>query len=951
MNLAAKRPVAIWMGFAAISITGIIAFYQLPITTMNGIAYPGLTIETEYSGIDPEKIEEVISRPLEDSISTIGGIEQLFSVSEQGKSRINIEFTSDSDIDLKALEVRERTDLVSASFPAEVQKPLLLRYDPEQKPIIIAALASRNRTIDDLREIADRELKREFQAVDGVSEVIVAGGRIKEVTVACSSDKMQAYKLGMSQISQAIQRDNLNLNTGRVTLLGSSFPLHVKAKYRSIFDLENTVILSTNKKRILLKDIAQIHLSYREPDSASRRNGQEKVTFHVHKEGQANLLEVSNRIQALSDTLRGTDYSFEIVYDKAALLRSSIKNIVVAAVAGSALAFFILSVFYTWRMAAYSGLVLTFTLLFQFLCLRILGASIDMLVISGQCFSSGLSFLFSTALCQSRIKSYEMMRYLFQRSFAMAVFLLISYAVIAFTTREVKIIYGGLAITIVSGLFATIVASYVSLAFLGVMPGLVGVPTGRPYNLAMGALTFLVPWDRFFLRHHRPVLILILLGAPFFFYFSRTEFSPRLSRKEIQGSIELPSGHSFHATDAISRQIEQKVNQLHFVSEVSSRTQAGQSSLTVILKEGVEPSTRILDALSEATEGFEPAFAHFSSGEDSQTGSLKEVTVHISGENLSDLDKHVRLMAAQIQAIKGVQNLVLRYKPPRPELQIHMDRFKVARSGLNAHILGTDILYAVRGGVASKYIDRNLELDIRVRHQGGNQKSIDDIRRHSFNTEKMSFPLSSLVEFRETEAPIKIYRKNKRRTLSFSFTTEDSFRSIRPEIIDLGRRLLPSEYKMQFDKALEKQDDSARRYYLLLGFAVLIAFMYLSGYFESFREGARLLSILPFIFFIAIAGIVLFQGYVTVLSILQCTAVFSVAAAVYQFESQFGLSSIFMYFSRFLGFALILVFYLPFILIIGDGGNLMRNTLLPPFLVFACLPFLLTAIRGLLEME
>ena len=232
------------------------------------------------------------------------------------------------------------------------------------------------------------------------------------------------------------------------------------------------------------------------------------------------------------------------------------------------------------------------------------------------------------------------------------------------------------------------------------------------------------------------------------------------------------------------------------------------------------------------------------------------------GEEIPQLDKITRMLAEKAGNLKGVAGVVLRYKSARPELIIYIDKGKVGRSGIQPSEISSEVRYAVQGGVATKYLDRNREMDIRIRFAKKFRTSLNDLQNFSFPTPSGKYaPLSELSRMRETKAPVKIYRKNKKRTLSFSLQTEDQdFSTISDNLEKLKKIPLPENYRLQFGKEIKKHLESRRRIYATIALALVLVYMILASYFESFIKPLVIILPLPIPVLSAIIALYIF-GY------------------------------------------------------------------------------------------
>jgi multidrug efflux pump subunit AcrB len=240
MDWLRNRPLAVTMTLAGAILLGVIAILRMPITMDPGLSYPGLTVEVEYPGVSPEKMEQVVSIPVEEMASTLGSIRELFSTSEDGKARVNVQFDPGTPVEFKAMELRERVDLVASRFPREAHKPTITRYDPDQRPIMMIQLNHPTLSEEKLREYAEKQLRKQLLGIAGVSEVFAAGGRIREVLIDCDRQKLQSFGLTLPDIFRGLSQANFNLAAGRMVDQGLEKPLISRGRFQSLDDVRST---------------------------------------------------------------------------------------------------------------------------------------------------------------------------------------------------------------------------------------------------------------------------------------------------------------------------------------------------------------------------------------------------------------------------------------------------------------------------------------------------------------------------------------------------------------------------------------------------------------------------------------------------------------------------------------------------------------------------------------
>ncbi|MBX7086642.1 MAG: efflux RND transporter permease subunit [Leptospirales bacterium] len=1010
-----RNPLTVLMVTSSLLLLGLVSLFQIPITLGHGNEYPGLSIEVQYPGVTPDKIEEIIARPIEDAVATVGGIEEIFSSSEDGKTRVNIQFSHGTEINLKALEIRERIDLIAGNFPREAQKPVILRYDPDQHPVMIIVIESKQRTLSELRELAERQFAKHFSGINGVSEVSVAGGQVREILVDCDRQLLQSYGVSMTELIQSLQSANLDKALGMIEDGGGRYSLYANERFREISDVAS-VPLHRGKQGGLARvsDVASVGFSFREPDSASRVDGEDRIGLYVYRSSRASLLDISSQMREMLADNHPADVSFKIIYDQAERVRASLRTFTIAAVAGLFLAFLFLRGAWAGGFVGMVAVMLRpISFIVSCLVLYLLHFELNLLTIAGLLLTVGIALAF-TVLIGGR---YELGR----RSLADAsqyggeilvgvLIVIATFFPIVFSSREARLVYGSLAGSIV----ISVVLAYISI--LALFPVLL--------RNRYAARNLLRSWGRFVrarldqrplfriqlrafrrirlhivrrivrfrefrnrcagrLRRwysHVPaainqfvsiggkmprafslIYILVVLLGGWIASGLHQDFSNPLEEGEVNIHLEFSSGTSFPVTDRVTRKVEERLKTLRGVRQITTKVEQAQASIILHLDRGFAVDNEYIDYLRQSAGDTDPAFLYISG--QGESGALREVTVDCYGPDLATLDKITKQLANKAQQIPGVRDVVLRYKSARPEVQVVVDKVKSERTGISSRQIGEMLRFAIQGGVATKYIDQNREMDVRVRYKEIFRDNPDSINEIFLVTPERSYvPLRELATLHEAKVPVKIYRKNKKRTFSFSFRPVNfDYDSVQKIFANLADSPFPPGYRVDLSRDFAEILRTRKQFYSIAMISALLIYMILASMFESLRKPFYVLLPLPVpvlwsMIVLRVSGLTLtIPALSAVLMLSAFTAMLTVSilgdSSAWPFAPQSQLDANFFVrrIQRYLLAAGVwIVFFLPFVFVTGEG----RGLLLSAAIVFvsavpvACLSALLVAPIG-----
>jgi HAE1 family hydrophobic/amphiphilic exporter-1 len=293
-SITTRRPVAILMVVMAVCVFGWVSYERLSLSLMPDIAYPTLTVRTQYPGTAPEEVENQISRRLEQELGILPHLATISSISKAGQSDIILEFEWDTDMNASSADIREKVD--RTNLPEEAEKPLLLRYDPSLDPILRLGLHG-PQTLYSLRELAEREIKRELESIAGIAAVKVKGGLEEQIQVSISEQQMTLLGLDISTVNARLNQANVNLPGGQLREGQTEYLVRTLNEFQSLAQIADLIVADVNGAAIRLRDIGEVTRSHREREIITRVNGRESVELEVYKEADANIVAVARAVR------------------------------------------------------------------------------------------------------------------------------------------------------------------------------------------------------------------------------------------------------------------------------------------------------------------------------------------------------------------------------------------------------------------------------------------------------------------------------------------------------------------------------------------------------------------------------------------------------------------------------------------------------------------------------
>ncbi len=348
VDFSTRRPVTVTVFALAGIIFGLVAFRGLAVDLLPDISYPSLTVRTELEGAAPAEIETLLTRPVENAVGVVNGVVSVTSSSRADRSDVTLEFAWGTSMDFAALDVRERLDLLQ--LPEQAVRPILLRYDPSLDPVMRIGLTGDEELVR-LRLIAEREVKRLLERVDGVAAAIVAGGLEEEIQVEIDERRLASLGLTADQVVTRLAQENVNLTGGRLQDGQAEYTVRTIMEIRRAQDLDDIIVDNTGQGAVRLKDIAQIVRGHKQREVITRINGREAVEVAIYKEGGTNTVtvvdQVTSQLDAVRQRLRSAGRHLELtpITDQARYIRQSVEDVLQSALIGGLLAVLVLALF------------------------------------------------------------------------------------------------------------------------------------------------------------------------------------------------------------------------------------------------------------------------------------------------------------------------------------------------------------------------------------------------------------------------------------------------------------------------------------------------------------------------------------------------------------------------------------------------------------------------------
>lgn len=367
--LCIKRPVFASVLILSLTVIGLFSFSQLGVDQFPKIDFPTVVITTVQPGAAPEQIETEVTDKIEEAVNTISGIDELRSTSSEGVSIVFVSFVLEKDGNVAAQEVRDKISGVMSRLPRTVQQPRIDRFDPDAAPVISIALTA-NKPVREVTEYADKVLRRQIESVNGVGQVLVLGGRQRQVNVWLDADRMRAYNVTVTEISRALQAQNIEVPGGRIDQGGQSLTLRTRGRVQSIEQFNDIVIRQTEGHPITLNDVARVEDGEADPTTIAGIDGVPTVLLDVRRQSGTNTVEVVKNVRERLDEITAAlppGYHARVVRDLSTFIEAAIANVEEHLILGSILAALVVLLFLAnWRSTIIAAIAIPTSIIATF---------------------------------------------------------------------------------------------------------------------------------------------------------------------------------------------------------------------------------------------------------------------------------------------------------------------------------------------------------------------------------------------------------------------------------------------------------------------------------------------------------------------------------------------------------------------------------------------------------
>ncbi|HZO12218.1 MAG TPA: efflux RND transporter permease subunit, partial [Polyangiaceae bacterium] len=347
IRFAIERPVGVTVVFFAMAVFGLVALRQLAVDLLPHIDVPQITITTPYQGVAPAEIETLITRPVEQAVSTIEGVERIEAESSEGLSRVRLQFQWGTSLETALDEARAAVDRIRSQLPADAETPTIFKFDLASVPILHLGLSGTGDSRH-LKQLAREELSRAIERVPGVAAVEVDGGHDREIRIALDPNRLEALGVSPEQVAAALAKENRTVSAGDMRDAGREVVIRTAGEFSTIADIESVVVATRDQKPIRVRDLGAVLDTIREVRNELWIDGEAGIRLQVYKQSGVNTIEVARAVRQAVDELNATygeRARLGVLWDASEFITAAVDNVESSAAQGALLAAFVLLIF------------------------------------------------------------------------------------------------------------------------------------------------------------------------------------------------------------------------------------------------------------------------------------------------------------------------------------------------------------------------------------------------------------------------------------------------------------------------------------------------------------------------------------------------------------------------------------------------------------------------------
>lgn len=926
-DLSIKRPVLITAIVTILLVVGGMAIKRMPVDMFPNVTFPIVMVNTIYNGAGPAEVEVLVSKVLEEEMSTVTGIKTLRSTSNEGVSTVVAEFTLETDIKYAEQQIRDKVSSAKRKLPTDIEEPVVRRLDPADQPILILSLSA-NLPEADLYDVAEYQVKPRLEQINQVGLVEIIGGRKREIHVELDRKKLKDYELSATTVSNRIAASGQNIPAGKYEGGKNETVMRTLGQFQAIKDIESVVVsFLGNDVPVTIKEVGKVSESVEDQKSKAFLNGEKSVFLMLYRQSGANTVAVADNVKKsvfkINDSLKASSINATLttVRDGAKPIRANLADVEESILIGVLLTIIVVYFFLgSGRSTFITGLALPNSLIGAFFLMSLAGFSINIMSLLALSLAVGLLIDDAIVVRENIFRHAEMgkdpirsasegTKEVLMAVIATTLAVISVFAPMGFLSGVVGQFFKEFALTIcfamVISLFdAVTMAPMLSAYFGGGGHGKPGEGTGI-WARTMGQV--LKAFDRFqsyledkyenIIRSSLKRPFMILIGAFVIFvisifslkFVSKT-FLPAQDTGEFSVSVEMPPGTSLDGmaeearkVDAVLRKNPEVLTSVMFVGG-----QSGQSNVASFFVNMVPSKERKINTtdFKERVRAQLKEFAYarpIVKDVDMMGGGQRPFTINIIGTDLKKLEDVSNQLLAKLKTNPALLDVDTGYRPGKPEFQVVPNKQRSERLGVATSAMGMELRTMIEGSTPAVFRQKGEEYDIRVRlepEQRDLQGSFNQV--YVPNVNQSLVLLKNVADPVTTTGPATITRQDRARYIQIGADVNPKGPGMSAAMDDVKRIMdteikLPPDMRYIFVGQAESFQELMQSAMVAVLLGVLLIYLVLASLYESFVTPVTILLVLPLAACGAFFALLIAKESLNMFSMIGCIMLLGVA--------------------------------------------------------------------------
>ncbi|MBI5420632.1 MAG: efflux RND transporter permease subunit [Deltaproteobacteria bacterium] len=916
-EVCVRRPVFATMLVGVLVVVGLASYYGLGVDLFPNIDLPIVTVTTTLKSASPEEIETSLTKPIEEAVNTVSGIDELRSTSREGVSQVVIRFLLERNGEEAAQDVRDRVATIVKKFPEGTDPPVIVKFDIDAAPVMTISVSG-SRDLREITKIADDRIKQNLETVNGVGAVSIVGGRRRAVNIYVNPSRMEALGLTVPQVQAALAAQNLEIPGGRVDTGTRELVLRTMGRMPSVEDFQRLIVANINGRPVMVRDIGWVENGQEEPRSLARFDGRPSVNLVIQKQSGTNTIDVirkvKERIAAIGKTLPA-DIRIDPIRDQSTFILRSIREVKTHLILGGILTSLVVLLFMgNWRSTLIAAVAIPSSIVATFTIMRVLGFTLNNITFLALTLSVGIVIDDAIVVLENIFRHVEE-EGVPPRDAAVEATAEIGLAVSA-TTLSLVVIF--LPVAFMSGIVGRFFHSYgITVAFAILFSWFVSFTltpmlssrflkvsrrkgNGRAVASSKENRFYRAVSDGYLavLRKslaHRwvvaAVTVLVIFSMVPLARVVAKDFLPFDDQSEFEIFIQTPEGYSLESADAVFREVEGDVRKVrgvkHLLTQVGDVaegdvTQGTIYVRTVDLKERKYSQFDVMKDVRRALAKYPSLRVSVQNiSAIGRGGGIRQTPVSfvLRGPDLARLESYSSRITDEMRKIKGFVDVDTSLSNRKPEVRVHVDRKKASDLGVQVQNVAASLNVFVGGEKVTKYREGADQYDVWLRADLPFRSSLPEVSNLPVPSSRLGkVRIRDVAGLLPSLGPAQIDRATRERQVTITSNLDGLALGTATERVKaiVGRMELPPGYRIEFFGRAKTMQETLASFLVALLLSIVFMYMVLAAQFESFLHPVSIMLALPISIPFALLSLLLLGESLNIYSILGLFLLFGI---------------------------------------------------------------------------